>query len=151
MNVLYYFCILIILRELSVFYILYELYVPPCCRILQYFLSLFHFLCCISLVGRVFGNIHCVGSVRVLHFPPAASGPRSPERFLAQLESATVEPLCLRRCFATPALLLEVSHLPVPLIWSSPLYSSRDCSLEQSSVAVSPLRRGLRPLVPLRA
>jgi hypothetical protein len=30
MNVLYYFCILIILRELSVFYILYELYVPPC-------------------------------------------------------------------------------------------------------------------------
>ena len=74
MNVLYYFCILIILRELSVFYILYELYVPPllcffqgrCCRILQYFLSLFHFLCCISLVGRVFGNIHCVGSVGVL-------------------------------------------------------------------------------------
>ena len=73
-DVLYYFCILIILRELSVFYILYELHVPPllcffqgrCCRILQYFLSLFHFLCCISLVGRVFGNIHCVGSVRML-------------------------------------------------------------------------------------
>jgi hypothetical protein len=49
-----------------------------------------------------------------------------------------------------PALLLEVSNLPVPLIWSSPLYSSRDCSLEQSSAAVSPLRRGLRPLVALR-
>jgi hypothetical protein len=30
MNVIHYFCILIILRELSVFYILYELYVPPC-------------------------------------------------------------------------------------------------------------------------
>jgi hypothetical protein len=28
MNVLYYFCILIILRELSVFYILYEIYAP---------------------------------------------------------------------------------------------------------------------------
>jgi hypothetical protein len=61
-----------------------------------------------------------------------------------------VEPMRLRRCFATPALLLEVSNLPVPLIWSSPLYSSRDCSPEQSSVAVSPLHRGLRPLVPLR-
>jgi hypothetical protein len=61
-----------------------------------------------------------------------------------------VEPLRLRRCFATPALLLEVSNLPVPLIWSSPLYSSRDCSLEQSSAVVSPLLRGPRPLVPLR-
>jgi hypothetical protein len=38
----------------------------------------------------------------------------------------------------------------VPLIWSSPLYSSRDCSSEQSSAAVSPLRRGLHPLAPLR-
>jgi hypothetical protein len=26
----------------------------------------FHFLCCISLVGRVFGNIQCVGPVGVL-------------------------------------------------------------------------------------
>jgi hypothetical protein len=59
-----------------------------------------------------------------------------------------VEPLCLRRCFATPALLLEVSNLPVPLTWSSSLYSSRDCSPEQSSVAVSLPRRGLRSLVP---
>jgi hypothetical protein len=61
-----------------------------------------------------------------------------------------VKPMHLRRCFATPALLLEVRNLPVPLIWSSPLYSSRDCSPEQSSVAVSPLCRDLRPLVPLR-
>jgi hypothetical protein len=61
-----------------------------------------------------------------------------------------VEPLRPHRCFATPALLLEVSNLLVPLIWSSPLYSSRDCSPKQSSAAVSPLRRGLRPLVPLR-
>jgi hypothetical protein len=60
-----------------------------------------------------------------------------------------VEPLHLRRRFATPALLLEVSNLPVPLIWLSLLYSSRDCSPEQSSVAVSPLRYGLRPRVPL--
>jgi hypothetical protein len=60
-----------------------------------------------------------------------------------------VEPLRLRRCFATPAPLLEVSNLLVPLIWSSSLYSPRDCSPEQSSAAVSPLRRGLRPLVPL--
>jgi hypothetical protein len=61
-----------------------------------------------------------------------------------------VNPLRLHRCFATPALLLEVSNLPVPLIWSSLLYSSRDCSPEQSSAAVSLLRRGLRPLTPLR-
>jgi hypothetical protein len=61
-----------------------------------------------------------------------------------------VEPLCLRSHFATPALLLEVSNLLVPLIWLSSLYSSRDCSPKQSSAAVSPLRRGLRPLVPLR-
>jgi hypothetical protein len=46
------------------------------------------------------------------------------------------------------ALLLEVSNLHVPLIWSSLLYSSRDCSPEQSSATVSPLCRGLRPLVP---
>jgi hypothetical protein len=35
MNVLYYFCILIILRELSVFYILYELYVSPLVMLLS--------------------------------------------------------------------------------------------------------------------
>jgi hypothetical protein len=60
-----------------------------------------------------------------------------------------VEPLRLCRCFATPALLLEVSNLLMPLIWLSSLYSSRDCSPEQSSAAVSLLRRGLRRLVPL--
>jgi hypothetical protein len=61
-----------------------------------------------------------------------------------------VEPLRLRRRFATPALLLEVSNLPVLLIWLSSHYSSRDCSPKQSSVVVSPLHRGLHPLVPLR-
>jgi hypothetical protein len=61
-----------------------------------------------------------------------------------------VELLRLRRCFAMPAPLLEVRNLPVPLIWSSPLYSPRDCSPEQSSATVSPLRRGLCPLAPLR-
>jgi hypothetical protein len=61
-----------------------------------------------------------------------------------------VEPLLLRRCFTTPALLLEVRNLPVPLIWLSPLCSSRNCSPEQSSAAVSPPHRGLRSLVPQR-
>jgi hypothetical protein len=61
-----------------------------------------------------------------------------------------VEPLRLRRRFATPALLLEVNNLPVPLIWLSSIYSSRDCSPEQSNAAVSPLCHGLCPLVPLR-
>jgi hypothetical protein len=63
------------------------------------------------------------------------------------LHRRSIEPLRLRRCFATPAL-LEVSNLPVPLIWLSSLYSSHDCSSEQSSAAVSPLHRGLRSLVP---
>jgi hypothetical protein len=36
----------------------------------------------------------------------------------------------------------------MPLFWSSSLYSSRDCSPEQSSAAVNPPRRGLRLLVP---
>jgi hypothetical protein len=35
MNVLYYFCILIILREFFVFYILYELYVPSLVMLLS--------------------------------------------------------------------------------------------------------------------
>jgi hypothetical protein len=61
-----------------------------------------------------------------------------------------VEPLCLPRRFAMPALLLEVSDLPVPLIRLSSLYSSCDCSPEQSSAAVSPLPHGLRPLALLR-
>jgi hypothetical protein len=34
-----------------------------CCRIFLYFLSLFLFLCCLSFVGTVFGNIHCVGAM----------------------------------------------------------------------------------------
>jgi hypothetical protein len=34
-----------------------------CCRILFYFLSLLPFLCGISFVRRVVGNIHCVGSM----------------------------------------------------------------------------------------
>jgi hypothetical protein len=58
-----------------------------------------------------------------------------------------IEPLRLRRCFATPALLLEVSNLSVPLIW--PLLSclARDCSLELPRAAVSPPRHVQRPLV----
>jgi hypothetical protein len=61
-----------------------------------------------------------------------------------------VESLRLPHRFATPALLLEVSDLPVPLIRLSSLYSSCDCSPEQSSAAVSPLPHGLRPLALLR-
>jgi hypothetical protein len=61
-----------------------------------------------------------------------------------------VEPLRLRRCFATPALLLEVSNLPAPMIWSLLPWLARDCSPKQSSAAVSPLRHGLRSLVPPR-
>jgi hypothetical protein len=61
-----------------------------------------------------------------------------------------VESLRLRRCFATPSLPLKVSNPLVPLIWSSPLCCSRNCSPEQSSAAVSPPCCGLRSLMPLR-
>jgi hypothetical protein len=66
------------------------------------------------------------------------------------LRRRLVASLWLRRCFVTPALPLKVSNLLVPLIWSSPLCCSRDCSPEQSRVVVSLPRRGLRSLVPLR-
>jgi hypothetical protein len=55
-----------------------------------------------------------------------------------------------RRCPVTPALLLEVSNLPVPLIWSLLPWLVRDCSPELIHASVSPHRRGLRPLVPSR-
>jgi hypothetical protein len=71
----------------------------------------------------------------------------------AQLEPRRhrpVESLCLRCCFATPALPLKVSNPLVPLIWSSLLCCSRNCSPEQSSAVVSSPCRGLRSLMPLR-
>jgi hypothetical protein len=70
MNVHYYLCIFIILCELAFFYILYKLYVPlvmllskevlPDFAILSFSSS---FLMLYKFVGRVFGNIHCVGVV----------------------------------------------------------------------------------------
>jgi hypothetical protein len=70
MNVHYYLCIFIILCELAFRYIMYKLYVPLVMLLSREVLpdfailfSLFLFLCCISFVGRVFGNIHYVGSV----------------------------------------------------------------------------------------
>jgi hypothetical protein len=70
--------------------------------------------------------------------------------------AARVRRRCPRRAFVPPSLLRDANasargeQPAVPLIWLSSLYSSRDCSSEQSSAAVSALRRGLRPLVPLR-
>jgi hypothetical protein len=58
-----------------------------------------------------------------------------------------VEPMRLRRCFAMPALVLEVSNLLVPLIWSLLPYLAYDCSPELPRAAVSPPRRVQRPLV----
>jgi hypothetical protein len=102
-----------------------------------------------ALPSATWDTLRCALSI------PAAPGPRSPECFLRSRSPPPsphrpVEPLRLRRCFAMPALLLEVSNLPVPLIWLSLLYSSSNCSPEQSSAAVIPLRRGLRSLVPPR-
>jgi hypothetical protein len=61
-----------------------------------------------------------------------------------------VEPLRLRRCFATPALLLEVSNVLVPLIWPLLPCLVCDCSPELPRAAVSPPRRVQRSLVPPR-
>jgi hypothetical protein len=68
MNVLSYRCILIILCQLSFFYILYKLYASLVMllsrEVLPDFAILSFSMCCISFVGRfVFGIIHCVGSV----------------------------------------------------------------------------------------
>jgi hypothetical protein len=109
--------------------------------------------CPIQCHGELRFTITCSGRPSVFPLPPccvrsALTGAFS--RAAGVRHRRPIEPLRLRHCFATPALLLEVSNLPVPLIWSFSLYSSRDFSLEQSSAAVSPLCRGLRPLVPLR-
>jgi hypothetical protein len=58
-----------------------------------------------------------------------------------------VEPLRLRRCFTTPTLLLEVSNLPMPLIWSLLPCLARDCSPELPRAVVRPPHRVQRPLV----
>jgi hypothetical protein len=47
----------------------------------------------------------------------------------------------------TPTLLLEVSNLLVPLIWSLLPCLAHDCSPELPRAAVSPPRRVQRPLV----
>jgi hypothetical protein len=58
------------LRGLSFFYIMSKLYVPLVMLLSRevlpdffYFLSLLPFLCGICFVGRVVGNIYCVGSM----------------------------------------------------------------------------------------
>jgi hypothetical protein len=109
--------------------------------------------CLVQCHGELCLTVSCSGHPSMCPLPPCCVRSALTGEFSCAARvrhRLPVEPLCLRRCFVTPALLLEVSNLPVPLIWSSPLYSSRDCSSEQSSAAVSPLRRGLRPLAPLR-
>jgi hypothetical protein len=110
-------------------------------------------LCPVQCHSELHLTVSCSGHPSVCPLPPCCVRSTLTGAFSCAAvvrHHRPIEPLQLRRCFATPALLLEVSNLPMPLIWSSPLYSSRDCSPEQSSAAVSPLRRGLRPLAPLR-
>jgi hypothetical protein len=109
--------------------------------------------CPVQCHGELHLTISCSGHPSVCPLPPCCVRSALTGAFSCAAgvrHRRPVKPLCLRRCFATPALLLEVSNLPVPLIWLSPLCSSHDCSSEQSSAAVSPPRRGLRSLVPLR-
>jgi hypothetical protein len=54
-----------------------------------------------------------------------------------------------RCCSSAPEFPLEVSNPPVPLFPRLLPCPSSDCSPEQVSPVVGPLRRGLRPLVPL--
>jgi hypothetical protein len=109
--------------------------------------------CPVQCHGELRLSVSCSGHPSVCPFPPCCAWSALTGAFSCAVgvrHRRPVKPLRLHCCFATPVLLLEVSHLHVPLIWSSPLYSSRDCSTEHSSAIVSPLCRGLRPLVPLR-
>jgi hypothetical protein len=110
-------------------------------------------LCPVQCHGELHLTVSCSGHPSVHPLPLCFIRSVLTRATFAQPElrhSRPVEPLCLRRCFTTPALLLEVSNLPAPLIWSLLHWLARDCSPEQSSAAVSPLRRGLGSLVPLR-
>jgi hypothetical protein len=103
--------------------------------------------------GELRLSVSCSRHTSVCPFPLYCVRSALTEAIFAPPESRhrrPIESLRLRRCFTTPALPLKVSNPPVPLIWSSPLYCSRDCSPEQSSAAVSPPCHGLRSLVPLR-
>jgi hypothetical protein len=85
MNVHYFLCIFIILCELAFFYILYKLYVPlvvllskevlPDFAILSFSSS---FLMLYKFVGRVFGNIHYVGTVGCYTSVPLHSDKSAP-------------------------------------------------------------------------
>jgi hypothetical protein len=108
--------------------------------------------CPVQCHGELRLTVSCTGHPSVCPLPPCCVRSALTEVFSCAARGRhhrPVKPLRLHRCFATPALLLEVCNLPVPLIWSSSLYSSLDCSPKQSSAAVSLPRRGLRSLVPL--
>jgi hypothetical protein len=97
-------------------------------------------------------TVSCSGHPSVHPLPLCFVRSALTRAIFAQPEShchCPVKSLRLHRCFATPPLPLKVSNPPVPLIWSSPLCYSRDCSPEQSRAAVSSPRRGLRSLVPM--
>jgi hypothetical protein len=109
--------------------------------------------CPVQFHGELRLTVSCLGHPSVCPFPLCCVRSALTGAIFAQPEPrrrCPVESLRLRRCFTTPALPLKVSNPPMPLIWSSPLCCSRDCTLEQSSITVSPLCRGLRSLVPLR-
>jgi hypothetical protein len=109
--------------------------------------------CPVQCHGELRLTISCSGHPSVCPLPPCCVRSTLTGAFSCAAgvrQRRPVKPLCLRCYFTTPALLLELSNLLVPLIWLSPLCSSRDCSPEQSSVAVSPPRRGLHSLVPPR-
>jgi hypothetical protein len=106
--------------------------------------------CPVQCHGELRLTISCSGHPSVCPFPlccvqSAITGDPPVQSKLHHCRP--VEPLGLYRCFATPALLLEVSNLLVPLIWSLLPYLASDCSPELPRAAVSPPRRVQRPLV----
>jgi hypothetical protein len=109
--------------------------------------------CPVQCHGELHVTVSCSGHPSVCPLPPCCVWSALTGAFSCAARvrhGRPVNPLRLRYYFVMSALLLEVSNLPVPLIWLSPLYSSRDCSPEQSSATVSPPRRSLRSLVPPR-
>jgi hypothetical protein len=94
--------------------------------------------------------ISCSGHPSVCPPPLCFARPALTGAVLAQPELRHRRPVASlrhRRCTVTPALPLEVSNLPAPLIWSLLSWLARDCSPELLRAAVSPPRRVQHPLV----
>jgi hypothetical protein len=101
-------------------------------------------------LGEFHLTVSCSGHPSVCPLPLWFARPTFAAAILAQSELRHRRPVASlrhRRCPVTPALPLEVSNMPAPLIRSLLPWLARDCSLELPRAAVNPPRRVQRPLV----